>query len=142
MSTKIYSDKDVYTSTIERLDFILDEFEKIYLSFSGGKDSSVLLHLLIERAELKGKLPVNAMFVDFEGQYKATINHVEEMFLSEKVNPFWICLPINLRNAVSVYQSFWRCWDPAEKDKWIREISRNSSSISPAGSPAGVKPLV
>ncbi|MHA1347478.1 MAG: DUF3440 domain-containing protein [Candidatus Heimdallarchaeaceae archaeon] len=49
---------------------------------------------------------------------------------NEKVNPFWICLPFNLRNAVSVYQSQWQCWNPDEKDKWVRELPQHSCVIS------------
>lgn len=131
MSTKNYLEKDVYSSTVERLGFILDEFEKIYISFSGGKDSSVLLQMLIEIAEKKNKLPVNVLFIDLEAQYKATINHVEEMLINNpKINPIWICLPFNLRNAVSTYQSQWQCWNPDKKEKWVREIPKVEGVIS------------
>jgi predicted phosphoadenosine phosphosulfate sulfurtransferase len=34
---------------------------------------------------------------------------------------FWICLPIALRNAVSVFQPKWTCWDPELSDAWIRQ---------------------
>jgi predicted phosphoadenosine phosphosulfate sulfurtransferase len=34
--------------------------------------------------------------------------------------PFWVALPIALRNAVSVYQPKWQCWEPDAKDAWIR----------------------
>ncbi|MHA1869230.1 MAG: DUF3440 domain-containing protein [Candidatus Heimdallarchaeaceae archaeon] len=128
---KQYLDKNVYEATIERLELILDEFEKVYISFSGGKDSSVLLQILLEVAERKGKLPVGALFVDLEAQYKATIRHVEEMIIDNpKVEPYWICLPINLRNAVSVYQSQWQCWNPEEKEKWVREMPKYDCVIS------------
>ncbi|MHA1227236.1 MAG: phosphoadenosine phosphosulfate reductase [Candidatus Hodarchaeales archaeon] len=128
---KHYLDKDVYTATIERLEMILDEFDKYYISFSGGKDSSVLLHMLIEIAEKKGKLPVSSLFIDLEAQYKATIKHVEEMMINNpKVKPYWICLPFNLRNAVSVYQSQWTCWNPEEKEKWVREMPTYDCVIS------------
>ena len=36
---KNYLDKNVYELAQERLNFIFDEFEHIYVSFSGGKDS-------------------------------------------------------------------------------------------------------
>jgi len=123
LSTKIHLEKDVYTTAIERINFILDEFERIYLSFSGGKDSSVLLQLFLQEAERKNKLPVNVLYIDFEAQYKATINHVEELLINNpKVEPFWICLPMNLRNAVSSYQSQWQCWNPEKKIRWVREL--------------------
>ena len=129
--SKSYLDQDVYSATRERLNYIFDEFENIYLSFSGGKDSSVLLQLVLEIAENKKKLPVNVLYVDFEAQYKATINHVEEMLVgNEKVNPYWICLPFNLRNAVSVYQSQWQCWNEEKEDLWVRPLPRYDCVIS------------
>ena len=38
---KIYKNKNVYDAAIERLNFIFDEFDKICVSFSGGKDNRV-----------------------------------------------------------------------------------------------------
>ena len=42
-----YLDKDVYEALKERLKFIFEEFDNIYVSFSGGKDSGLLLNLFI-----------------------------------------------------------------------------------------------
>jgi len=41
-------EKDVYTAAVERIDFIFKNFERIYLSFSGGKDSGVMLNLTLQ----------------------------------------------------------------------------------------------
>ena len=38
---KQYSIINVYDAANERIDFIFKNFERIYLSFSGGKDSGV-----------------------------------------------------------------------------------------------------
>ncbi|MHA1911626.1 MAG: DUF3440 domain-containing protein [Candidatus Kariarchaeaceae archaeon] len=131
MSTKVYLDQDVYSSTLSRLDFLLDHFPKFILSFSGGKDSSILLQLLINRARLKDRLPVDVLYIDFEAQYKATINHVEELLVDNPdVNPYWICLPVNLRNSVSVYQSQWQPWNPDKQDIWVREMPEFKGVIS------------
>ena len=37
--------KNVYDASLERIEWTFDNFEKIYLSFSAGKDSTVMLHL-------------------------------------------------------------------------------------------------
>ena len=39
MSKRVYKKQNVYDASIERIDFIFDNFERIYISFSGGKDS-------------------------------------------------------------------------------------------------------
>ncbi|MCL2888490.1 MAG: DUF3440 domain-containing protein [Elusimicrobia bacterium] len=124
MSIKRYIDKNVYTAACERIDYIFNHFQKIYLSFSGGKDSGVMLNLVVDymRAH-KIKQKVGILFVDLEGQYNLTIDFIIETFKknSDLFEVFWCCLPLNLRNAVSVYEPFWTPWDLRQRDKWIRE---------------------
>ena len=113
---------DVLTASRERIAWAFDNFEKIYLSFSAGKDSTIMLHLVADEAR-KRERKFGLLLVDLEGQYKLTIDHAEkcvEMY-ADCTELFWVCLPIHLRNAVSVYEPFWMCWDPDNKDGWIRQ---------------------
>lgn len=105
-----------------RLRRVFDDFPRVYLSFSGGKDSAVMMHLACQEARRRGRR-IGVLFVDLEAQYKMTIDHVEEMFAlySDVVVPYWLALPLNLRNAVSQYEPQWRCWDAAKKGAWVRE---------------------
>ena len=104
--------KNVLTAAKERISFTFDNFEKILLSFSGGKDSSVMFHLVMEEAIQRGR-KIGVMLIDFEAQYRATSDHANEMFdlYKDHIDLHWICLPIKLRNAVSNYQPTWTCWD-------------------------------
>ena len=45
---KQYIEDDVYTALQNRLHFLFNEFENIYISFSGGKDSGLLLNLVLD----------------------------------------------------------------------------------------------
>lgn len=112
---------NVYEAAKERVEYTFDNFNKVYLSFSAGKDSTVMLHLVADIAKKKGK-KFGVLLVDLEGQYSATINHALECVEMYKdiIDLHWICLPIHLRNAVSVYQPFWKCWDDEVKEAWIR----------------------
>ena len=109
-------DKNVFESCKERIDYVLDNFEKVYISFSGGKDSTVMLHILMDAA-IEKKKKIGVLFIDLEGQYKMTIEHIQNCYdmYKKHIEPFWICLPIHLRNAVSVYEPFWICWDKSAK---------------------------
>jgi len=113
---------NVLKAAKDRIKYTFENFDKIYISFSGGKDSTVMLHLVAEEAYKTGK-KFGLLFVDLEGQYKFTIEHVENMYKKYHniVYPYWVCLPIALRNAVSVYEPKWKCWDNEEEKNWIRE---------------------
>ena len=113
--------KNVYEASKERISYVLDNFPKFYVSFSGGKDSGVMLNLVIEEAQKRG-LKVPVLYIDMEAQYKATIDYIEEMMNHPSVIPYWVCLPIHLRNAVSQIQPHWICWDEDKKDAWVRDF--------------------
>lgn len=118
---------DVLTAAKERVAFAFDNCEKVYVSFSAGKDSTVMLHLVAEEA-IKRNRKFGLLLVDLEGQYKLTIEHALAMYdqYSDIIIPYWICLPISLRNAVSVYEPKWKCWDNEEEANWIREKPPNA----------------
>jgi predicted phosphoadenosine phosphosulfate sulfurtransferase len=119
---KKYTNKNVLQATKERVSYMFDEFNKVIVSFSGGKDSTVMLHLVMDEA-IKRNRKVCVMFIDLEGQYEYTINHIKECYnlYKEHIDPYWISLPLHLRNAVSVYETHWICWDKEKQASWIRE---------------------
>lgn len=119
---KRYRADDVLTAARERINMIFDGFERIYVAFSGGKDSSVMFHLVMEQA-IARKRRVAVMLIDFEAQYAETITHAEEMFAmyKEHIDPHWICIPMLLRNAVTNFEPRWTCWDEEKRSLWIRE---------------------
>ncbi len=112
---------DVYTAAVKRTKWTFDKFPVVYLSFSAGKDSTVMIHIAAQEARKRGR-KIGVLLVDLEGQYKMTIEHAERVFDEYKdvIDLHWVCLPISLRNAVSVYDPKWICWDKAEEKNWIR----------------------
>jgi len=113
---------DVLTAARDRISWTFDTFQKVYVSFSGGKDSSVMLHLVMEEA-IKRDREVGVLFVDLEAQYKLTIEHILECYdlYRDHIAPYWVALPINLRNAVSMFEPQWLCWDPDKQEAWVRK---------------------
>ena len=122
---KNYLNQNVFEASLERVNYVFDNFEKIYLSFSAGKDSTVMLHIVMDEAKKRNK-KIGLLIVDLEGQYKLTIDHMTKCIEEYKsyLDVYWICLPIHLRNAVSVFQPFWKCWDKDVKNDWIREVPK------------------
>jgi len=113
---------NVLDAAIERIVYTFENFERVYLSFSAGKDSTIMLHLTADVARLMGR-KFGVLLVDLEGQYKLTIEHAIKCvdMYKDIIDLHWVCLPIHLRNAVSVYQPFWKCWDNDAKEAWIRD---------------------
>lgn len=114
--------KNVHAAALERIAYVFDNFERIYISFSGGKDSTVLLHLVMDEA-IRRRRKVGVLFVDLEAQYKLTIDHIERCYelYADHVEPYWIALPLHLRNAVSMYEPHWICWQPEREADWVRQ---------------------
>lgn len=113
---------NVLEAAQQRISFTFDNFPRIYVSFSGGKDSTVMLHLVMDEA-IKRNRKIGVLFVDLEGQYKLTIDHILEMLniYKDNIEPYWISLPIHLRNAVSMYQHHWISWENGRENDWIRQ---------------------
>ncbi len=126
---KIYHEQNVLDAAIERLTIAFTNFDNVYFSVSGGKDSSVMVQLAnIVAKKINRKFDV--LYIDLEAQYKATINHIEELKkLSQIRNFYWVSLPLALRNAVSQLQPKWICWDKDVQDFWVRDMPQESINI-------------
>jgi predicted phosphoadenosine phosphosulfate sulfurtransferase len=127
---------DVLTAARQRIAWTFDTFPRIYVSYSGGKDSTVMLHLVMEEAIRRGR-KVGVLFVDLEAQYQLTIDHVRECFrfYAEHIEPYWVSLPIHLRNAVSQFEPHWICWEPGLEADWVRQPEPILSITDPAAFP-------
>jgi len=123
MSLKKYIPINTLMAARARISYTFDNFENIYVSFSGGKDSTVMVHLVAEEA-IRRNRKFAILLIDLEAQYKMTIDHAHELFdkYSDIANIYWVCLPIKLRNAVSNFEPVWCCWDHSRKSDWVRNI--------------------
>lgn len=126
---KRYSDQNVLDAARERVAYAFDHFDKISVSFSGGKDSSVMLHLVMAEAIKRGRT-VGVLIIDMEAQYAATITHIRDMVAryADHIDLHWVCVPLTLRNAVTNYEPKWTCWDPAKEEIWVRPLPAEAST--------------
>ena len=131
MATKKYLDISVLDATKKRIAEVFDNFEKYYISFSGGKDSTVMTHLVMAEAIKRGK-KVGLLIIDLEAQYTHTITHIREMveIYKEHIDLHWFCGELLLRNAVSDFQPKWVCWDKDNEHIWVRDKPEMQSDLS------------
>lgn len=131
MATKIYVDVNVHQAAIDRIKLVFDNFSKIYISFSGGKDSTVMSHLVLDEAKKRNK-KVGFLIIDLEAQYTDTITHIHEMIdiYRDYIDLHWVCAELLLRNAVSNYEPRWICWDRDKINQWVRQKPAIQSNLN------------
>lgn len=112
---------DVLTAAKQRIAWAFDTFPHVYLSGPSGKDSGAMMHIACLEARRRGRR-VGVLFIDLEAQYKLTIDHAREMFAlyADVIDPYWLAIPIHLRNAVSMMEPYWIAWDPTRAADWVR----------------------
>lgn len=116
---KIFKNQNVFDAGVERINYLFDEFENIVVGYSGGKDSTVVLHLALIVAEQRNRLPLKVLFVDQEAEWQGTIDLVKEVMYDSRVDPYWYQIPMVITNNASSYERYSKCWDEQQKEKWI-----------------------
>ena len=59
---KLYSNENVYHAACRRMEYIFDNFEKVCVSFSGGKDSGISLMLALQEAKKRNQ-KIGVLFI-------------------------------------------------------------------------------
>lgn len=133
-----YVEENVFDALQERLKFIFDEFDNIYVSFSGGKDSGLLLNLVLDyQKKYAPDKRIGVFHQDFEAQYTVTTEYIERTFkrIEKDVEPYWVCLPMATRTALSSYEMFWYPWDDKKQEAWVRPMPEHDYVINMENNP-------
>lgn len=116
---------NVYDATMQRLKLVFDNFDYVFISFSGGKDSGVLLNLCIRYIrEFAPHRKLGLFHMDYEAQYKYTTEYVNRTLASNSdiLEPYHCCVPFKVVTCTSMHQSYWRPWDESKKELWVRSM--------------------
>lgn len=133
-----YLDRNVYELLQERLKLIFEEFDNIYVSFSGGKDSGLLLNLVLDyQRKYYPQKRIGVFHQDFEAQYIVTTEYIKRTFekIKQEVEAYWVCLPMATRTALSSYEMYWYPWDDTKKESWVREMPTGEYVINLENNP-------
>lgn len=118
---KIYKDQNVFDAALERIRWCFDEFEEVVVSFSGGKDSTIIFELAMQVAREKNRLPLKVMWLDQELEWASTVEQVKHVMYNPDVQPMWFQIPMVILNAATGRKgnTWLKCWH--EGEEWARE---------------------
>lgn len=122
---------DTLESARERMRRFFSLVDKVVVSFSGGKDSTVVLNLALEVARERGRLPLEVVHYDEEAIHPPTVDYVTRVSRMPDVDFKWMCVPLKHRNACSYRQPYWWCWAPEDRDRWVRPLPEGAVTEVP-----------
>jgi predicted phosphoadenosine phosphosulfate sulfurtransferase len=121
----------VLQASKQRINRALDLIPHPYVSLSAGKDSTLMLHLVMEEA-IKRNRKIGVFIVDLEAQYRDTVKNIETLIETYKnhIDLHWVCAELKLRNATSVFEPQWICWQKDLEHKWVRPKPKQAADLS------------
>lgn len=135
---KQYQSISVYDAFERRMKFIFEEFDNIYVSFSGGKDSGLLLNMVLDyRRKYYPDRAIGVFHQDFEAQYTLTTEYVERTMerIKNEAELYWVCLPMATRTALSNYEMYWYPWDDTRPELWVRPMPQHEYVVNLQNNP-------
>jgi predicted phosphoadenosine phosphosulfate sulfurtransferase len=112
-----------------RVEHAYDLFDHIAVSFSGGKDSTCVLHVALDAARARGRLPLDVVFYDEEAIPLQTEEYVMRVGARSDVRLRWYCLPVKHRNACSRATPYWSPWAEEDRELWVRPLPKREAGV-------------
>lgn len=119
--SRIIFKENVLEKARQRVKTAFDDFPRIVVNFSGGKDSLVILNLALEQAEQRDR-QIALAFLDQEAEWDATIVEIKRWMQHPRIIPYWCRVPFIMENSTSTLSEsghYLITYDPEKKDEWI-----------------------
>ncbi|MBA9005970.1 phosphoadenosine phosphosulfate reductase domain-containing protein [Thermomonospora cellulosilytica] len=133
---RVAASADVYTLACERIAYVMDNHDRVAVSFSGGKDSTAVLNIALQVAHsdprFERHLPLRVVHFDEEAIPIETEEYVRRVAQRPDVALEWYCLPVKHRNACSRRHPYWWPWAPEDQERWCRPLPPEAITSHPA----------
>ena len=118
---------DVVQAARLRIRNVFSNGVPVYMSFSAGKDSLCMSHLVYDQIR-QGRIDASQLivvFIDEEALYpsmEAMTMRWRKRFLSVGAQFRWYCLPLKQISVLRQLQNSesWITWEPGKEDCWVR----------------------
>ena len=115
-----FIDANVYEEAKKRIHHIYDLHDNVVCSFSGGKDSGVLINIAWEVAQERGLDKVDVIFRDEELVPQAVLDNVFYYRQQPWTNFIWYAVPLRSNKYILGETSTIVFWDPSGDRQWLR----------------------
>ena len=110
---------NVFDAALNRLIEVYEQGHTVVISQSGGKDSTVTLHLCLEVAERLNRLPLKVLWIDQEAEWQGTVDYItDHIFSDPRIEPWWFQMPITWNNNLETETKLTKIWE--EGADWMR----------------------
>ena len=142
--SKVQGRMNVVEAAMQRITNVFSNGVKVYLAFSGGKDTLCLCGMIYELA-MTGKIDLHQLtvcFIDEESIYPSMLEMTHEWrkrFMKMGAEYRWYCLPVKQVSMLHKLQDdeSWITWEPGKEDVWMREAPPYAILRDPALEYAG-----
>ena len=114
---RLFLDTDVVEAAKQRIRHVIDTFDTTAVQYSGGKDSTALLHLVREVHEERGLGPVKVIFRDEEMLSPAVERHIDRVASYDWVDFERYCLAMGQEVWVLGRREYVLLWSHQRADE-------------------------
>lgn len=115
-----FIDTNVYDEAKKRINHIYDIHDNVVSSFSGGKDSGVLINLHWEVAQERGLEQIDVVFRDEELVPQAVLDNVFYYRQQPWCNLIWYAIPMRSTKYILGESTSIIFWSPLHDRQWMR----------------------